>query len=277
MKSTRCGLRWNLWRRGWRVRVAESMGPQRAVIPNVVGQTQATAQSMITSALLVVGTITNAYSDTVAAGRVISQNPIGGSTANVGSAVNLTISDGPAPGGSWTLQRTSDLEMTISSPAPSFPITVSGSGSWTFYASGTTDWKIEISSVSGVGGTWTVNPPTGTVSSGSHTINFTIQGLNVNVSSLPHLLHGVTKEVATAQIGDENLAFAVSVDVCNTHPHEAVQLVPVIHRHGPEAAFLPLINGHRIISDCDYFLLAIAIQVTDVHPQHSAVEGLASP
>lgn len=159
--------------------------PAVVLVPNVVNQTQSTAQSMITSASLVVGTISHAYSSTVAAGRVISQNPVGGSTAIVGSTVNLTISQGPAPGPSWVLKKTSILEMTIGSPPPSFPISVNGSGSWTFYASGTTEWKIEISSVPTVGGNWTVTPSTGTVSSGTHTVNFTIQGLNVDVSSLP--------------------------------------------------------------------------------------------
>jgi hypothetical protein len=159
--------------------------PAVVLVPNVVGQTQSSAQSQITSAGLVVGTITQAYSDTVAAGRVISQSPTGGSTAVVGSAVNLTISQGPPPGSSWTLEKTADLEMTISSSPPSFPISVSGSGSWTFYASGTTEWKIEITGVPAVGGTWTVTPSGGTVSSGSHTINFDIHGVNVDVSSLP--------------------------------------------------------------------------------------------
>ena len=159
--------------------------PAVVLVPNVVTQTQSAAQSMITSAGLVVGTMSQAYSSTVAAGRVISQNPVGGSTAVVGAAVNLTISQGPAPGSSWVLERTDNLEMTISSPAPSFPISVSGSGSWTVHASGTTEYKIEISSIAAVGGAWTVNPSTGTVSTGTHTINFTILGLNVNVSSLP--------------------------------------------------------------------------------------------
>lgn len=159
--------------------------PAVVLVPNVVGQTQSTAQSMITGALLVVGTITQAYSDTVPAGRVISQNPVGGSTAVVGSAVNLTISQGPAPGGPWELQRIALITMVIPNPPPSSPIDVDGSSSWTFYASGTTDWKIEISGAPAVGGTWTVNPSTGTVSSGWHTINLTIEGLNVNISSLP--------------------------------------------------------------------------------------------
>jgi hypothetical protein len=156
--------------------------PAVVLVPNVYNQTQSTAQSMITSAGLVVGTITQAYSDTVAAGRVISQNPAGGSTAVVGSAVNLTISKGPAPGGSWVLEQTSTITATIPNPPPSHPIDVSGEGIWTFYASGTTDWKIEITSVAGVGGTWTVNPSTGTVSSGSHTINFTMEGTDLDIS-----------------------------------------------------------------------------------------------
>jgi len=159
--------------------------PAVVLVPSVVGQTQATAQSMITSALLTVGTVTQAYSDTVANGRVISQNPVGGSTAVVGAAVNLVVSKGPAPGGSWTLVRTTNIEATIPNPPPSFPISIEGAGTWTFSASGSTDWKIEITGAVGVGGTWTTNPSTGTVGSGTHTISFTISGTNVDLSSLP--------------------------------------------------------------------------------------------
>ena len=74
--------------------------------------------------------------------------------------------------------------MTMPNPPPSYPISITGTGTWTISASGTTEYKIEISGIAGVGGTWTMNPSTGTVSAGSHTISFTIQGLNVNVSSL---------------------------------------------------------------------------------------------
>ncbi len=158
--------------------------PAVVLVPTVVGQTQSSAQSTLTSFGLVVGTITYAYSDTVASGRVISQNPAAGSTAEVGSAVNLTISQGPAPGSSWTLEQSSSLEMTVPNPPPSYPVTVNGPGTWTFYASGPKQWKIEISGVAGVGGTWSVTPSTGNVPSGMNTVNFTIQGLNVDVSSL---------------------------------------------------------------------------------------------
>ena len=64
-------------------------------VPNVVGVAQAAAEAAITAAALVVGTITKANSATVAAGNVISQAPAAGASAQLGSAVNLTVSLGP--------------------------------------------------------------------------------------------------------------------------------------------------------------------------------------
>jgi len=158
--------------------------PAVVLVPTVIGQTQSAAQSTITSAGLVVGTISHAYSDTVASGRVISQNPVGGSTAVVGSVVNLTVSKGPAPGG-WTLVKTVEVEVTIPNPPPAYLIDAEIEGTWTFYASATTDYKIEVSGVPAVGGTWTVTPSTGTVSSGYHTVSYTVTGDNISLSSLP--------------------------------------------------------------------------------------------
>jgi hypothetical protein len=63
-------------------------------VPNVVGMTMADANTAITNATLVVGTISYAYSSTVPAGTVISQVPIGGTEVNPGSAVNYTASKG---------------------------------------------------------------------------------------------------------------------------------------------------------------------------------------
>ncbi|HQG48834.1 MAG TPA: hypothetical protein PK373_07075, partial [Sedimentisphaerales bacterium] len=57
-------------------------------------------------------------------------------------------------------------------------------GTWTFTAVGTTEYKIEATSVAGVGGTWFITPSSGTVSSGVHTISFTMNGVNLNVSGL---------------------------------------------------------------------------------------------
>jgi hypothetical protein len=79
------------------VEVTAGVAPASVTVPNVVGMTQAAAQTAITGIGLAVGGITNAFSSTVATGSVISQTPTGGSSASVGSAVALTISLGPAP------------------------------------------------------------------------------------------------------------------------------------------------------------------------------------
>jgi beta-lactam-binding protein with PASTA domain len=74
-----------------------SIGPQMVTVPNVVGMTQANAGTAITSAGLTTGTITQAYSSTVASGNVISQSPASGTSVVSGTAVNLTVSQGPQP------------------------------------------------------------------------------------------------------------------------------------------------------------------------------------
>src|SRR5206468_2047837 len=76
-----------------------SLGPAPVpvLVPNVVGLTQAAAQTAITGAGLGVGAITSANSATVPAGQVISQNPVGGTSVAAGSAVAFVVSLGPAP------------------------------------------------------------------------------------------------------------------------------------------------------------------------------------
>ena len=66
-------------------------------VPNVTGLTQAAAQSAIVNAGLTVGSVTSGYSDIVASGSVVSQNPAAGASVDEGSAVNLVVSSGPAP------------------------------------------------------------------------------------------------------------------------------------------------------------------------------------
>ena len=79
---------------GSAVNLVVSSGPAQVAVPNVVGQTQAAATTAITSASLVVGTLTTASSSTVPAGSVISENPAAGTPVNVGSAVSLVVSAG---------------------------------------------------------------------------------------------------------------------------------------------------------------------------------------
>jgi len=75
-----------------------SLGVAPAVtVPNVVGATQTAAQQTLASANLAVGTITRVYHATVPSGSVVNQTPAAGSSIAAGTAVNLTVSSGPAP------------------------------------------------------------------------------------------------------------------------------------------------------------------------------------
>lgn len=66
------------------------------VVPDVVGMTEADAQSALESAGLVKGAVTYDQSATVPAGHVMAQNPGAGDSVDCGSAVDLVISYGEA-------------------------------------------------------------------------------------------------------------------------------------------------------------------------------------
>ncbi len=70
--------------------------PVTVTVPNVVGATQASAESTITGAGLVVGPVTTTNSATVAAGLVISQSPAANASVAPNTAVAITVSLGPA-------------------------------------------------------------------------------------------------------------------------------------------------------------------------------------
>ena len=72
-----------------------SSGPEMVTVPNVEELTQDTATTTIAAAKLIVGTTTKQISNTVASGKVIGQDPTGGSSVTEGSPVNLMISSGP--------------------------------------------------------------------------------------------------------------------------------------------------------------------------------------
>lgn len=63
-------------------------------MPNVVGMAASDANTAIVNTNLVVGTITTKYSNTVAAGNVISPNPAAGKAVAIGSKVKYVISLG---------------------------------------------------------------------------------------------------------------------------------------------------------------------------------------
>ncbi len=66
----------------------------QTTVPDVVGLTEAAAVGAIAGATLM-ATSSTAFSTTVPAGSVISQNPAGGTTVDEGSNVNIVVSLGP--------------------------------------------------------------------------------------------------------------------------------------------------------------------------------------
>jgi hypothetical protein len=100
------GTNWaEIWDPVWGP-VWQGSAPQ-VTVPDVVGQSQASATAELEGALFVVAVAT-AYSSTVAAGDVISQSPTAGSEASEGATVTITVSLGEAPvvdtdnSGGWT-------------------------------------------------------------------------------------------------------------------------------------------------------------------------------
>lgn len=69
----------------------------KVAVPNVVGMTQANAEAAILAAQLVTGTVSQAYSQTVPAGSVISQLPVAATMIYAGDPVHLTVSLGNPP------------------------------------------------------------------------------------------------------------------------------------------------------------------------------------
>jgi|GEM_PF-5259967 len=78
------------------VGVGFGQGPfVQLVVPNLVGMTQANAETALVDTGYGVGVITPQYSEVVVVGNVISQSEVAGSTIACGTAVNLSVSLGP--------------------------------------------------------------------------------------------------------------------------------------------------------------------------------------
>jgi serine/threonine protein kinase/beta-lactam-binding protein with PASTA domain len=79
------------------VRVVLSRGPERHQVPRVGNQVLDTAQQALQDARLTVGEASYAFSDAVAAGRVLRTDPPAGTALRRGAAVDLVVSKGPRP------------------------------------------------------------------------------------------------------------------------------------------------------------------------------------
>jgi beta-lactam-binding protein with PASTA domain len=137
------------------VELTPGAAPVPVSVPNLVGMTQAAAQSAITAASLSVGAITTASSPSVPAGQVISQTPGAGASVATGSAVALVVSSG-APLSGPTIDANVFANGTGTRTTPAFSTTAPGDVLVAFAASDgpTTGTNTQTLTVSGAGLNW---------------------------------------------------------------------------------------------------------------------------
>jgi beta-lactam-binding protein with PASTA domain len=84
-------------RRGWSIRVAQSLGQQRVVIPDVTGGSERVAELNIRRRGLTLGSVAHVNLTDAAQDQVISQSPPPKASGVSAPKINLLISDGPEP------------------------------------------------------------------------------------------------------------------------------------------------------------------------------------
>ena len=79
-------------RRGWKIRVAQSLGPQRAAVPNLLGQSQHAAGINVSRRGLEVGTVGAIHLPGAAPETVVAQSPPADATDMISPKVGLIFS-----------------------------------------------------------------------------------------------------------------------------------------------------------------------------------------
>ena len=84
-------------RRGWSIRVAQSLGPQRVAIPDVTGGSERVAELNIRRRGLSLGSVAHVNLPDVPQDQVISQSPPANASGVSAPKISLLVSDGPEP------------------------------------------------------------------------------------------------------------------------------------------------------------------------------------
>ena len=82
-------------RRGWSVRVAQSLGPQRVAIPNVIGGSERVAELNIRRRGLSLGSVAHINLPNAPQDQVLSQSPPANASGVSAPKISLLVSDGP--------------------------------------------------------------------------------------------------------------------------------------------------------------------------------------
>ncbi|HUM05356.1 MAG TPA: PASTA domain-containing protein [Terriglobales bacterium] len=81
-------------RRGWAIRVAQSLGPQRVPIPDVTNESQRVAELTVRRRGLEIGSVAQLNLSEAPAGQVVSQSPPANASRVSLPKINLLVSDG---------------------------------------------------------------------------------------------------------------------------------------------------------------------------------------
>ncbi|HEX9111920.1 MAG TPA: PASTA domain-containing protein [Terriglobales bacterium] len=84
-------------RRGWMIRVAQSLGPQRVAIPDVTGQSERVAELNIRRRSLNLASVAQISLPDATAGQVVSQSPPANASGVAAPKISLLVSSGPEP------------------------------------------------------------------------------------------------------------------------------------------------------------------------------------
>jgi eukaryotic-like serine/threonine-protein kinase len=84
-------------RRGWEIRVAESLGPQRVNIPNLIGESERAAEINILRRGLDVGTVAQIQVSGVPGDQVVAQSPSARASSISAPKINLLAAQSPDP------------------------------------------------------------------------------------------------------------------------------------------------------------------------------------
>jgi beta-lactam-binding protein with PASTA domain len=84
-------------RRGWQVRVAQSLGPTRVAVPDVTGESEHAAELNIKRRGLDIASLAQVETPGIPADQVLAQNPMANATQLVAPKINLLVSSESEP------------------------------------------------------------------------------------------------------------------------------------------------------------------------------------
>jgi beta-lactam-binding protein with PASTA domain len=84
-------------RRGWAIRVAQSLGPQRVAIPDVTGESERVAELNVRRRGLDLGSVAQVNLPDAPADQVVSQSPPAKASGVSAPKISLLVSRGPEP------------------------------------------------------------------------------------------------------------------------------------------------------------------------------------